>query len=62
MQPMAAQASSNDAQPDSIVALSDVRFSWQRDGEPVIDIAALRIAHGERVFLRGPAAAASLRC
>jgi putative ABC transport system ATP-binding protein len=54
MQPMAAQASGNDVQPNSIVALSDVRFSWQRGGEPVIDIDALRIAAGERVFLRGP--------
>ena len=38
----------------SVVKLSDVRFSWQRDGEPVLDIAALHIAPGERVFLRGP--------
>ena len=55
MQPIAAQAPSTHAEhADSVVELSDVRFSWQRGGEPVIDIDALRIAAGERVFLRGP--------
>ena len=39
---------------DSVVTLSGVRFSWQRGGQPVIDIDSLRIAPGERVFLRGP--------
>jgi len=38
----------------SIVSLSGVRFAWQSSTEPVIDIDALRIALGERVFLRGP--------
>jgi putative ABC transport system ATP-binding protein len=55
MQPMAAQAlSTHTAHADSVVELSEVRFSWQPGGEPVVDIDALRIAPGERVFLRGP--------
>jgi putative ABC transport system ATP-binding protein len=55
MQPIGAQAPSTHAKhADSVVELSEVRFSWQRGGDPVIDISALRIARGERVFLRGP--------
>jgi putative ABC transport system ATP-binding protein len=37
----------------SIVDLSQVRFSWAGSA-PVVDVPALRMAHGERVFLRGP--------
>ncbi len=55
MQPIGAQAPGTHAEhSDSVVELSEVRFSWQLGGEPVIDIGALRIAPGERVFLRGP--------
>ena len=55
MQPIVAQAPGTHVEhSDSVVELSDVRFSWQRGGDPVIDIGALRIAPGERVFLRGP--------
>jgi putative ABC transport system ATP-binding protein len=39
---------------DSVASLSQVRFAWRRGGQPVIDVDALWIAPGERVFLRGP--------
>ncbi len=35
------------------VSLQDVRFSYP-GGAPVLDIAALRVVRGERVFLHGP--------
>jgi putative ABC transport system ATP-binding protein len=37
-----------------VVELSGVRFSWTRGAPPVVDIETLRVAPGERVFLRGP--------
>jgi putative ABC transport system ATP-binding protein len=40
--------------PDAVVALSGVRFSWSGAPPFVIDIDGLRVARGERVFLRGP--------
>jgi putative ABC transport system ATP-binding protein len=40
--------------PGAVVDLSDVRFSWSGAAPFVIDIGSLRIAHGERVFVRGP--------
>jgi putative ABC transport system ATP-binding protein len=41
--------------PDHIVDLADVRFAWDGIGAPaVVDIRSLRIARGERLFLRGP--------
>jgi putative ABC transport system ATP-binding protein len=55
MQPVAPQTpSAHTEHASSAVELSEVRFSWQPGGEPVVDIDALRIAPGERVFLRGP--------
>jgi putative ABC transport system ATP-binding protein len=42
------------AQTDSVVDLSDVRFSWDAGAPAVVDIRSLRIARGERLFLRGP--------
>lgn len=39
---------------EAIVELRDVRYAWPRAPAPVLDVAALRIARGERVFLRGP--------
>jgi putative ABC transport system ATP-binding protein len=39
---------------DNVVDLSQMRFAWQHGAPPVIDIETLRIASGERVFLRGP--------
>lgn len=38
---------------DPAVALHEVRFAY-RGGAPVLDIPALHIARGERVFLHGP--------
>jgi putative ABC transport system ATP-binding protein len=55
MQPAVSRAqSAQRASADPVVQLTEVRFSWKRAAEPVIDIAELRIAPGERVFLRGP--------
>ena len=55
MQPIGAQAGGRRIEHlDNVVELSEVRFSWQRSVGAVIDIAALHIAAGERVFLRGP--------
>jgi putative ABC transport system ATP-binding protein len=55
MQPLGSPADSvHPADADGVVELSNARFSWQPESEPVIDIATLRIAPGERVFLRGP--------
>ncbi len=47
--------SSPDATPDAsdAVAIADLRFAY-RTGPPVLDIAAMRIARRERVFLYGP--------
>ena len=38
----------------SAIELNDVRFSWLKDGQPVIDIGCLSLARSERLFLRGP--------
>ncbi len=40
-----------------MIALSDVRFAWQRDVPPVLTIDALRVMRGERLLLRGPSGA-----
>jgi putative ABC transport system ATP-binding protein len=47
-------AAQHDAAPATVVDLSGVRFSWSAASPLVLDIDALRIARGERVFLRGP--------
>jgi putative ABC transport system ATP-binding protein len=40
---------------DPVVDLADVRFAWDGVSAPaVVDIRSLRIARGERLFLRGP--------
>jgi len=39
---------------ESIVDLSGVRFSWTGAPPLLIDIKAMQVARGERVFLRGP--------
>ena len=39
--------------PTAAVALADVTFAYG-DGRPVLDLPALEIARGERVFLHGP--------
>ena len=43
-----------DAASAIVVELSDVVFSWPAVARPVVNVASLRIARGERVFLRGP--------
>ena len=44
----------SDGSPEVIIELSGVRFSWSGAAPFVIDIGSLRVARGERVFLRGP--------
>ena len=44
----------SDGSPEAIIELSGVRFSWSGAAPFVIDIGSLRVARGERVFLRGP--------
>jgi putative ABC transport system ATP-binding protein len=39
---------------ETIVQLSAVRFSWSAVDPPVLDLESLRLARGERLFLRGP--------
>ena len=39
---------------DEVVALSEVKFAWRPAAPPLLDIAALRVRRGERLFLRGP--------
>ncbi|WP_127474607.1 ABC transporter ATP-binding protein [Sulfurivermis fontis] len=39
---------------DAAIALADVRFRWRPQGPRVLDIPALAVARGERLFLRGP--------
>jgi len=41
-------------QSEQVVDLDDVRFSWHDAPPWVIDIQALRVSRGERVFLQGP--------
>jgi putative ABC transport system ATP-binding protein len=41
-------------QSEQVVNLNGVRFSWHGAPPWVIDIGALRVSRGERVFLRGP--------
>jgi putative ABC transport system ATP-binding protein len=44
----------SDDSPEAVVELSGVRFSWSGAPSFVIDIGSLRVARGERIFLRGP--------
>lgn len=37
-----------------VVDLSSVRFTWPGAAAATIDIASLRVEHGEKIFLRGP--------
>ena len=39
---------------ESVVELSAVRFSWSPVDPPAVAIDSLRVARGERLFLRGP--------
>jgi putative ABC transport system ATP-binding protein len=37
-----------------VIEISDLSFTWKKQAKPVLNIAALQINQGERVFLRGP--------
>jgi putative ABC transport system ATP-binding protein len=39
---------------EAAVELSDLRFAWSESAPPVVEIESLRIARGEKVFIRGP--------
>lgn len=39
---------------EAVVEVSGVRFAWSRSAPLVIDVEALRVVRGERVFVRGP--------
>ena len=41
-----------DASP--VIQITDLRFAWKKQAQPVLNIASLQINRGERVFLRGP--------
>lgn len=49
-----ASAHSHAASAEAVVDLTAVRFSWSPAAPVVVDIESLRVARGERVFLRGP--------
>ncbi|MEO1132658.1 MAG: ABC transporter ATP-binding protein [Cyanobacteria bacterium J06639_1] len=42
------------AKGNEAIALQDVTFRWPRSPSPVLDIAALQVDRGERVFVAGP--------
>jgi putative ABC transport system ATP-binding protein len=44
----------NDLVAEPVVELSTVRFAWSGAAPPLLEIETLRVARGERVFLRGP--------
>jgi putative ABC transport system ATP-binding protein len=37
-----------------VIQITDLRFAWKKQAQPVLNIATLQINRGERVFLRGP--------
>ncbi|MEX2453290.1 MAG: ABC transporter ATP-binding protein [Rhodospirillaceae bacterium] len=37
-----------------MIRLTDVKFRWQANARPVLDIRSFSVARGERVFLKGP--------
>jgi putative ABC transport system ATP-binding protein len=39
---------------DPIIQLADLQFTWPRQRLPVLDIAGLAVAPGERIFIHGP--------
>lgn len=50
----AGRAEASQKTPDSAVVINDLLFSWDGNDTPLLDIAALSIDRGERVFLHGP--------
>jgi putative ABC transport system ATP-binding protein len=39
---------------ETVVELTDLRYAWPGAAQPVLDVRSLRIARGERLFVRGP--------
>jgi putative ABC transport system ATP-binding protein len=39
---------------DVTIEISELRFSWSKHEDPVLDIERLKVLRGERVFLQGP--------
>jgi putative ABC transport system ATP-binding protein len=39
---------------ETVVELTDLRYAWPGAAQPVLDVSSLRIARGERLFVRGP--------
>ncbi len=37
-----------------VIEITNLRFAWKKQAQPVLSIASLQINRGERVFLRGP--------
>jgi putative ABC transport system ATP-binding protein len=50
----AGRAEASQKTADSAVVINDLLFSWDGNDTPLLDIAALSIDRGERVFLHGP--------
>ncbi|MDF1846503.1 MAG: ATP-binding cassette domain-containing protein [Parvibaculaceae bacterium] len=50
----AGRAEASQKTADSAVVINDLLFSWDDNDTPLLDIAALSIDRGERVFLHGP--------
>jgi putative ABC transport system ATP-binding protein len=44
----------SEVRPAPVIDICDLRFAWPSASQPVVDIDALRVQRGERVFLRGP--------
>lgn len=42
------------ANPAQAIEISEMRFAWRPQSDPVLDIAHLQIKQGERVFIQGP--------
>jgi len=39
---------------EPVISIKDLKFGWNADTQPVIDIGSLRIDKGQNVFLHGP--------
>ncbi|MFO8155436.1 MAG: ABC transporter ATP-binding protein [Pseudomonadota bacterium] len=49
-----AEAATATATGDAVIAVRDLLFRWRPDQPPVLDIPALTIQPGERLFIQGP--------
>lgn len=39
---------------ENIVHISDLKFAWAKQSDPIMDISQFSMAHGESIFLHGP--------